>query len=462
MRIAPEANGSHLAASQALPEGAIELRDVSRRFRVVHERNATLKEALIRRRRSSYTELWALRDIDLSIAPGESVGIVGRNGSGKSTLLKVLAGIIPPHGGTVESAGTLASLLELGSGFHPDFTGRENVYMNGAIHGLTHRDIDERIGEIIAFSEVADFIDMPVRTYSSGMQMRLAFAVASHVNPDILLLDEVLAVGDEAFQRKCMGRIASFLRGGGTLVFVSHDPNSVERVCNRAVLLDRGRVIADASPGEIVRQYHRALATTPGRTGAAASSGENVNEDGGVAATASQAAGPDSDAEASDTAAKPHPSPLGGWGSGVASVDRVVLEGPDGETASFVSGDPMTIRLEISSSEPIAEPNIGIGINSAFDGKVLYGSNTHLAGMEPGELADNISATFHIPALHLQEGRFAISVAIVPVEGDEVYHWVDDAVEFDVLSRMPGAGLVALDGEWRLDRDGHRSAPGSA
>ena len=442
MHTRPQSTESTDTASRDLPVGAIELRGVSRRFRVVHERNATLKEALIRRRRTSYTELWALRGIDLGIAPGESVGIVGRNGSGKSTLLKVLAGIIPPHAGTVASAGTLASLLELGSGFHPDFTGRENIFMNGAIHGLTQRDVEERVDQIVDFSEVGDFIDMPVRTYSSGMQMRLAFAVASHVNPDILLLDEVLAVGDEAFQRKCMGRIASFLRGGGTLVFVSHDPNAVENVCTRAVLMDRGAVLADAAPSEIVRIYHRDLATGPSRTGSAAPTADapEAGSAGISAATTARAAEPDAG----------HPSRLGGWGSGAASVDSVEVIGPNGPTRTFVSGDPMTIRLDIRAMTPIAKPNIGMSIRSVFDGKMLYGSNTHLAGIAAEPLTDHLTATFRIPALHLQEGAFMLSVAVVASEGDDIYHWLDDAAGFDVLSRMPGAGLVALDGSWEL------------
>ena len=186
----------------ALLPGQVRLRGVSRKFRIIHERNGTLKEALLRRRRTHYTELWALRDVDLDVAPGEALGVIGQNGAGKSTLLKLVAGILPPQSGTVETAGSVASMLELGAGFHPDFTGRENVYMNGAVLGLSERSIDARLDEIIGFAELADFIDMPVKTYSSGMLMRLAFSVASHVNPDILLLDEVLAVGDEAFQRK--------------------------------------------------------------------------------------------------------------------------------------------------------------------------------------------------------------------------------------------------------------------
>lgn len=431
-----------VGTQSAVPIGGIRLDSVSRRFRVVHERNPTLKEVLIRRKRSSYTELWALRDVSISIEPGEAVGIVGRNGSGKSTLLKVLAGIIPPHAGTIATAGSMASLLELGSGFHPDFTGRENIFMNGAIHGLTQRGVEERVDEIVDFSEVGDFIDMPVRTYSSGMQMRLAFAVASHVNPDILLLDEVLAVGDEAFQRKCMGRIASFLRGGGTLVFVSHDPNAVENVCTRAVLMDRGAVLADAAPSEIVRIYHRDLATGPGRTGSAAPAEEGQAVD-------DTNSGPDA-VTAADAPGAGHPSQLGGWGSGAATVDSVEIIGPDGPTRTFVSGDPMTVRLDIRAKTPIAKPSIGMSIRSVFDGKVLYGSNTHLAGIAAEPLTDHLTATFRIPALHLQEGAFMLSVAVVASEGDDVYHWLDDAAGFDVLSRMPGAGLVALDGSWDL------------
>lgn len=194
--------------------GEVRLRGVSRKFRILSEQNATLKEVLLRRRRTVGRDLWALRDVDLDVEPGEAIGIVGENGAGKSTLLKLVAGILYPQAGTIEVGGSVASMLELGAGFHPDFTGRENVYMNGSIHGLSEREIDQRFDDIVAFSELGEFVDMPVKTYSSGMHMRLAFAVSSHLSPDILLLDEVLAVGDEAFQRKCMGRIFEFRRRG--------------------------------------------------------------------------------------------------------------------------------------------------------------------------------------------------------------------------------------------------------
>jgi ABC-type polysaccharide/polyol phosphate transport system ATPase subunit len=246
--------------SRALEPGRIEVRKLSRSFRILHERNLTLKETVLRGRRTRATQLWALRDVSFDVPPGQALAVVGQNGSGKSTLLKVLAGIIPPHRGTVAIGGNVAAMLELGAGFHADFTGRENVYMNGTLNGLSDEEIAARFDEIVAFAELEEFIDMPVRTYSSGMQMRLAFSVASYVNPDVLLLDEVLAVGDAAFQRKCMKRIYDFRRGGGTLVFVSHDASSVETVCDRAILVVHGEVVDDGEPADVLTTYNRMLA----------------------------------------------------------------------------------------------------------------------------------------------------------------------------------------------------------
>ena len=202
--------------------GAIVAEGVSRRFRVYPQRNVTLKEAILRRRHLRREEIWALRDVSLAVEPGEAVGVIGRNGSGKTTLLRLIGGIFAPTSGRLEVAGDVGSLLGLGAGFHPDFTGRENVYMNGAIHGLKRSYVTERLQEIASFAELDEFFDVPVRTYSSGMYMRLGFAVATHLDPDILLLDEVFAVGDEAFQRKCFGKILELRERGRTIVFVSH------------------------------------------------------------------------------------------------------------------------------------------------------------------------------------------------------------------------------------------------
>ena len=193
-------------------------------------------------------ELWALRDVDIDVHPGEAFGIVGPNGSGKSTLLKLLAGIFAPSTGELQVGGRVGSLIEIGAGFHPEFTGVENVYLNAAIYGLKRSYVDAHVDEIIDFAELEAFRDVPVRTYSSGMYMRLGFSVAMHVQPDVLLLDEVLAVGDEAFQQKCYGKIWDYKRSGGTIVFVSHDPAAVENVCERAILLEHGRCVESGPP----------------------------------------------------------------------------------------------------------------------------------------------------------------------------------------------------------------------
>src|SRR5262245_54296950 len=239
--------------------GEIRIDGVSRRFRV-HAREArTLKDLFVQHGRTEASDVWALSDVSAEVARGEAVGLVGRNGSGKTTLLRLIAGIIKPTAGSIQAGGRIGSLLELGAGFHMDFTGRENVFLNGAIQGLRRSDIRRRFDEIVAFAELENAIDRPVRTYSSGMTMRLGFAIAAFLDADILLLDAVFAVGDEAFQRKCFGRIFAFKERGGTIVFVSHDAAAVARLCERSVFLEGGRVAFDGPTRDAVARYRRAL-----------------------------------------------------------------------------------------------------------------------------------------------------------------------------------------------------------
>ena len=247
--------------------GRIVVDRVSRTFRVYPKAQRTLKDIFVSRGRLAVREVQALRDVSVTVEPGDAVGLVGRNGSGKTTLLRVISGIIKPTSGRVEAGGRIASLLELGAGFHLDFTGRENVYLNGSIHGLSRARVREVMDEIVAFAELEKFIDLPVRTYSSGMFMRLGFSVAAHIQSDVLLLDEVFAVGDEQFQRKCFGKIAEFKNRGGTILFVSHDAQAVERLCDRAVLLRQGEVMFDGETREAIGAYRRLLAAdaNPGR-----------------------------------------------------------------------------------------------------------------------------------------------------------------------------------------------------
>jgi ABC-type polysaccharide/polyol phosphate transport system ATPase subunit len=413
--------------------GAIRLTGVSRRYKVVTDRNLTVKELLLRRGgRTRGTSFWALQDLDLEIAPGQSVGLVGRNGSGKSTLLKLLAGIMEPTAGTVEAGGTIASMLELGAGFHPDFTGRENLFLNASILGIPDREIARRFDEIVDFAELSDFIDAPVRTYSSGMQMRLAFAVASHVRADIMLLDEVFAVGDEAFQLKCHGRMHEFRRHGGTIIFVSHDASAIESMCERVVLLEGGRVLSDGTPREVMPRYHRLLADKGSR----------------------------SPVDASDTgeAAADEPGSDKRWGTGALRITSVrLLDAKGRETTSFRSGDGLGVEIAFAGDVPVPFPTLGVLVHSAED-VVCFGTNTLREKFTPRDEVAAGTVRFTVPALHLHEGRFMLTVAANSHDESEVYDWLDRWIEFSVFPSGGGIGLVDLGGTWSF-RD---AAPGDA
>jgi len=418
--------------SGGLPPGAIRLVGVTRTFRIHHDRGRTLKEAIIRRR-STYEERYALRDVNLQIGPGERVGIVGRNGSGKSTMLKLIAGILPPQAGDIEVSGHVSSMLELGSGFHPDFTGRENVYLNGTLHGLTRRQIDERFDDIVAFAEIPDYIDMPVRTYSSGMHLRLAFAVAAHVTPDIMLLDEVLAVGDERFQRKCMQRIQEFADTGGTIIFVSHDAGSVMSVCNRAVLLEGGLVIADGDPAEVMPAYHRLLAAQD-----AAAADDAVALDLKLLATLTE-----------------HHALSGvdGWGDGRVIIRKIRLSGPDGEAHRFLSGDEICVHLDLEAPEPIVDEVVAGFRLHLSDATLLFETDTESEGVLVDGVDGTRTVTFTIDALPLHMGWFELTVWVNDPEGN-AHHHVEPAIGFHVDPARAGLGMVALSGEWTCSESG--------
>jgi len=244
---------------------AVVVRDLGKTYQIYETPQDRLKQIVFGRWRKYYREFTALKGVDFQVGRGETLGIVGRNGSGKSTLLQLIVGTLSPSKGSVQLGGRVAALLELGAGFNPDFTGRENVYLNGGILGMSRREVDARFPEIEAFAEIGDFLDQPVKTYSSGMFVRLAFAVAINVEPDILVVDEALAVGDEAFQRKCFARIQAFRKAGGTLLFVSHSAGAVVELCDRAICLDQGEVLCSGSPKQVVALYHKLIYALPER-----------------------------------------------------------------------------------------------------------------------------------------------------------------------------------------------------
>lgn len=413
----------------SLLAGQIRLRGVSRKFKVVHDRSLTLKETLIRRRRVVATDLWALREIDLDITPGQAVGIVGRNGTGKSTLLKLIAEIIPPNSGTIEVGGSVASLLELGAGFHPDFTGRENVYLNAAIYGLGERAVDARMDQIIDFAEIREFADMPVRTYSSGMYMRLAFSIASHVNPDILLLDEVLAVGDEAFQRKCFGRIFEFRRGGGTLVLVSHDPGAVQRVCDRVIYLDNGNVVFDGLPEEGLARYH-----------------EDLSEGGGQPQSSVPAIPAPGDSVGESYAS---------YGSGKVTITGVRLKNESGDiTDRFLEGAHLVVEIDYEFVDAAAvDPKFSIRV-ADLAGSLLFEADTANDGISSRPSRPTGTITLRCSALPLREGRFAVSIGADSWNDSEVYHHLDHCSEFSVFPASLGQGMLTIAHDWTLESRG--------
>jgi ABC-type polysaccharide/polyol phosphate transport system ATPase subunit len=389
--------------------GEIRVDGLSRRFRVRARGTNTLKSVTLLRSRSRPVDVWALRDVSFAVDPGSALALVGRNGSGKSTLLRIVAGIIKPTQGRLEVGGRIGTLLELGAGFHPDFTGRENVFLNGSILGLKRTYIRERFDEIVAFAELEDFIDVPVRTYSSGMFMRLGFAVASHLNADVLLLDEVFAVGDGAFQRKCLDRILEFKRNGGTIVFVSHDASAVERLCERAVLLREGRVAFDGPTPDALTAYHRLLADER----------DPAERAGGLTE----------------------------WGSGEARiVDPRVCDLSGAEREHFDAGEPFSLRLTLAASRALPPPRLSYELRDEGD-RLLAGGNLETADVGWPDGVGELAVRFDVASLPLAHGRFHFVLALASGES-HVYHRLEHVAPFAVYPGGGERGAVLLDGTW--------------
>jgi len=434
---------------------AIELVNVSKIYRRYGGRQfSTLKSALLQRSilrdlRPSET-FPALTDVTFSVPKGSTYGVIGKNGSGKSTALKLVAGITKPTSGTVRVVGRISALIELGAGFHPEISGRENVFINGIMLGLSKREIQERFDEIVDFAELREFIDAPVKTYSSGMYMRLGFAVAIHVNPDVLLVDEVLAVGDEGFTHKCLDKFAEFRRRGKTILLVTHSLNLVERFCDEALWLDEGRALSHGDPKRVVGAYltkveqaeEQLLAETTAKAVEEAGRDGLGGQDGQEPLEA-----PEQQERPADPTSNMYQAVEGRWGSREVEITDVALLDASGQQSFvFHSGDRVSIRLKVRAAQPIDDFVFGIGLFNA-EGVCCYGTNTYLEEMNPEQLAGDAEATFSIDSLDLIEGTYKLDVALHKRDGYPYdYHRL--LYTFRVKSRTKDVGIYRPRHEW--------------
>jgi ABC-2 type transport system ATP-binding protein len=399
---------------------AIAIRNISKKFKRYHDKSQTLKEKLLFRSRSYYEDQWVLNDISFEVEKGEAIGIIGENGSGKSTLLKLLTRIMYPDSGSIEIQGRVSSLIELGAGFHPDMTGRENIYINASIFGLTKKEIDGRLRRIIAFSELEDFIDNPVRTYSSGMYMRLAFAIAINVDAEVLLVDEILAVGDAAFQAKCNQRMREIKAKGTTIVIVSHSLDQIEQLCERSLWIHSGEMALSGSPGEVHPRYLEYM----GRKGRGIETTHGLPADEVVKAAPTR-----------DTAA-----------TGALVREVKLLDRDMKERDVFRTGEALKIRIDYQLGEDGSEPVISIGIHRG-DGLLCFRTDTAVDKFKPAASEDAKSTLLVIHEMNLLPGEYSLSVGIHSADGLE-YAFFEENIGFRLYSEIQDAGIVRLNHSW--------------
>jgi ABC-type polysaccharide/polyol phosphate transport system ATPase subunit len=423
-------------------------RRYSRRHQFTTLKSALLSRSLIRDLRPD--EIFAaVRDVTVTVPRGRTLGVIGRNGSGKSTLLKLVAGITKPTTGTVHVNGRVSALIELGAGFHPEISGRENVFINGIMLGLTKREIARRFDEIVDFAEMKDFIDAPVKTYSSGMYMRLGFAVAIHVDPDVLLVDEVLAVGDEGFTHKCLDKFAEFKRRGKTILLVTHALGLVERFCDEALWMDQGSMQAIGDPKRVVGAYITAVEISEEQQLAAGDA--KAQESAAVVSPDEPAAAvlPDHPVETAEGPADMFRATEGRWGSREIEIVDVHFAGPDSEPGHvFHSGEPLTIRIGLRSPVENEDFVIGIGIFNA-EGVCCYGTNTNIEDLKAVRILGDAEAFFTIDSLDLVEGTYKLDVAVHKLDGYPYdYHRL--LYTFRVKSRTKDVGIYRPRHAWRF------------
>ena len=442
----------------------VRVQGVSKAYPIYHKPIHRLAELLLPGRRKLHEEFWALKNVDFSIEHGQCIGIVGKNGSGKSTLLQILAGTLIASEGEVEVHGKVAALLELGAGFDPEFTGRENVFNYGMTLGMSRREVEQRYDAIVDFSEIEDFIDQPVKTYSSGMFMRLAFAVAIHVDPELLIVDEALSVGDFKFQQKCLDRFHDFKASGRTIIVVSHSIGVIQNYCDKALWLRKGKAVAFDDAEVVARYYFNDYDEIPQQTAegvASESSSTAVSEPASEAPSesAASAAGPTPQAAqgVADTAQVPD--------AGSSALPEFQAEFEDSEIAKtlsfelrgaqdqastrFQTNDPLVVDWRLELAKPLPAANYGICFESTESGRPIFATSARNDGVDVPPLEGQLHIVFRLPRVQLLRGRYLLRVTVTNERGITMYARVNQVVEYD----HPGLewGVLRLDVEYSAD-----------
>lgn len=421
-----KATGAETALQEKTDEVVISVRNVKKMFRVYRDRGNTLKDRILFAGRRKYEEHWVLNGVSFEVKRGEAIGLIGQNGCGKSTTLKMLTKILYPDEGTIEMKGRVSSLIELGAGFHPDLSGRENIYTNASIFGLSRKEIDERLEDIIAFSELEAFIDDPVRTYSSGMYMRLAFAVAINVDADILLIDEILAVGDAAFQAKCFRKLQEIKGRGTTIVIVSHAMSQLELICDRSIWVADGLVKMEGKPRDVHPRYMEWMSRKTQQ--------EEKKED---------------ERENKEDTETDNEGNLKRWGSGEARMTGVKVLGADGtEKADFSPWDPFTIHIDYTAKKPLEDAVIGLAVYRS-DGTLVYGTNTLIDTSSPVTLKTSGTIDLRIDGLPASNGSYSIDLAIHRPDGFNYDFW-RDICTIRIADKVQTPGEIALSHQWDI------------
>ncbi len=426
------------------PENAIEVKDVVKKFKIYFDKGHTLKEKTLFRGRRKYEERKVLNGISFEVKKGEAVGLIGSNGCGKSTTLKLLTKIMYPDSGQIEMCGRVSSLIELGAGFHPDMSGRENIYINASIFGLSKKEIDSRMEDIIAFSGLRDYLDNPVRTYSSGMYMRLAFSVAINVDADILLIDEILAVGDANFQAKCFDKLREIQFHGTTIVLVAHDTSAIEGFCSKAIWINKGKIAEQGKAGEVVDAY---LAFMNGKKIEELHKMEELHEHKIKELHKEEKRKKDrkeikqKEAKTNETEDTNH------FGRMDIEIDRAEMINENGEAATiFQTGEYLKINIYYKVNKPLTEYVFGVGIYN-LNGETLYGNNTQLDYIRIPHTNNEGCVIFHLKNLPLLSGKYILNVGIVDTDGTPL-DFYRNYCTFDVVSKDRSTGYFSIEHSW--------------